>query len=655
MSMSDLQHCTQLHAAGRLEEAEAAYRALLAEPSDESMRAHQLLAVLLSDRGEAADALSHYDQALALGGASAELFFRRAGVLRSLGRAREALESYDRAIAKNPEYADAYHLRGVVLAALGRMAAAVESYDRAVALQPLIKNYWNNRGVALETLGRLDDAVTSYDRALGLDPGYLQAHHNRGSTLLKLGRLEDAVTSFDRALACNPNVAEPWNFRAVALASLDRHAEALESAERALAIRPNYPEAQNTRSVALRALKRLEEALFAAEAALLSRPGFPEALNSQGSALAKLGRFEEACASYRQALASKPDDASIQLNFGMALEALDDFEGAQNAFAAAQALAPEMPDPRHASALAHIRAGDLHAGFRLYEARWTQKGGPRHAYPEETLWLGEDPLGDRMLLVHAEQGFGDVIQFSRFAAMAAPPSQQILQVQPPLKRLMKSLDGAGKVLAVGEETPPFDLHIPVMSLPLALKIGLADIAPRIPYITATPFMIEEWRRKLPPANGPRVGVAWSGNPGHDNDQNRSMMLETLRPLLDEDAQFISLQKEHRASDYAALARTPHLIRIGDELGDFADTAALISCCDVVIAIDTAVAHLAGALGKPVWLMLPLFSDWRWQNGRDKTPWYPSATLFRQETFGDWDGVVRRVAAHLRRFALGGGR
>jgi tetratricopeptide (TPR) repeat protein len=610
-----LQRGAQLHAEGRLDQAEEIYRALLDGPPQQVATAHYLIGLLLTDRHDPAGALGHYDAAVELGAASADLFFRRGELLRTIGRLDEALNSY----------------------------------DKALALKPDAKACWNSRGVVLEGLGHLSQAVESHDRAIALDAEYVLSHHNRGSALLKLGLLEEAVEAFEQGLARNPAIPETWNFKAVALALMERYDQALVSSDRALELRPYYPEAHNNRSIALRALKRTDEALAAAEAALVARPNFPEALNSKGSALSKLNRFDEACDAYRNALAGKPNDAAIHLNLGMALEALGDLDGAQAAFATAHALAPALPDARFASGLAHIRAGDIRSGFKLYETRWTQKGGPRHSHPEHSLWLGETPLGERTLLVHAEQGFGDVIQFCRFAPLAAPPSRLVLQVQPSLKRLLASLDGAGAVCAVGEAPPSFDVHIPIMSLPLALDLGLEDLAPHSPYLHASPVLVERWRQRLPPADGPRIGLAWSGNPGHDNDHNRSMTLEHLDPLLRCKAQFVSLQKDYRADDLERLRRSPDILRYDDELGDFADTAALVACCDLVIAVDTAVAHLAGALNKPLWLMLPRFCDWRWMNGREDSPWYPAATLFRQGAFGDWTGVIERVAARLQAF------
>jgi tetratricopeptide (TPR) repeat protein len=647
MDTAAIQRGAELHSQGRLDEAEAAYRGLLDGPPEQVATAHQLLGLLLTDRGDTAGALGHFDAAVAGGGGTADIFVRRGALLRSLGRTRDALDSYDQAIALDADDAETHHLRGMACAALDMAAAALESYDRAIARQPLIKTYWNNRGIVLEAVGRLASAVTSYDRAIALDPDYVLAHHNRGSALMKLERLDEAVASLDEALARNPSIPESWNLRGVALAKLELYALSLASSDKALALRPAYAEAHNNRSVALRALKRFDDALAAADAALAVRPGFSEAMNSRGSALAKLNRYDEAVESYRRADLGLPNDASIQLNLGMALEALGDLPQAQQAFAASEALAPHLPDGRVARSLAFIRAGEIAKGFKLYEARWLQKGGPRHAHPQETLWLGETPLGARRLLVHAEQGFGDVIQFCRFAPLAAPSQQVILQVRPPLKRLMASLQGVGALCDTDETPPAFDVHIPVMSLPLALGLGLGDLSPTIPYLHAEAAAVDIWKTRLPPAHGLRVGLAWTGNPQHDNDHNRSAPLSVFGPLLAEPVQFISLQKDYRPEDEALLGAYPGVLRFEDELKDFADTAALIACCDLVITVDTAVAHLTGALGKPVWLLLPRYCDWRWMNDREDSPWYPTATLFRQTWFGDWSALIARVAHRLR--------
>jgi tetratricopeptide (TPR) repeat protein len=647
MDLDAFRPAAALHAEGRLDEAEAAYRTLLAGDAEQSAMAHRLLGMVSADRGDFQGALTEYDRALTLGEADASLLFSRGAALRSLGRMAQALESYDDAAALNPDFAEAHHMAGVCLAALGRLDEAIERYKEATRLSPDEKRAWNNLGVALEAHGRLSDSLDSYARAVALDPDYVQAQHNRGSALLKLDRWAEALTSFDAVVAHRADIPETWNMRAVALARLDRHAEALQSAERALRLRPNYAEAHNTSSVALRALKLYEQALDAADAALAARPGFAEALNSRGSALAKLNRFDEAHESYRQALDISPDNAAIVLNLGLALEAMGDLVAADTALAKAEALSPDTPDAPFARGLVRIRSGDVAGGFALYERRWTQRGGPLLRYPKQTLWLGETPLGDRRLLVHAEQGFGDTIQFCRFAAMAAPPSQLVVQVQPGLKRLLSTLDGVADLLDFDDPTPDFDVHIPMMSLPLALKLDVEGLSPRTPYLSADPERVAAWWARAPKSGRFRVGLAWTGNVHHDNDHNRSIAFASLRPLLAAGAEVVSVQKEYRPEDLAALKDAPEVGRFETELRDFADTAALVETCDLVITVDTSVAHLAGALGKPAWVLLPRFCDWRWMNDRTDTPWYPSVRLFRQPTYGAWAPVIETVAARLR--------
>jgi len=661
-SRSALELGAQLHAQGLRGDAIAAYRRCLAalelangapldpQTAETARTARQLLGLAFLEDGDAAVALEQFDAAEALGAGSAELDFRRAGALRTLGRLNEALAAYERARLKAPDHAEALHHRGVCLAGLGRYEEADQAYGEALAVNPDAKAVWNNRGVALEARGLFKEALEAFDQALALDGAYLQAHHNRGSALLKLGRLEDAIVSFDRALALSHAVPEPWSHRAVALAGLKRYGEALESAQRALALRPGYPEALNTSSVALRGLGRDAEALNAADAALRSRPAFAEAHSSRGSALLTLGDAQGACTAFKAALDLRPDDAAILLNYGMALEATGDLAAAAAILERSEALAPDLPDARFARALVSIRSGDIKTGFALYEARWRQSGGPKLAYPEDRLWLGHEPLGDETLLIHAEQGFGDVIQFSRFVSKVAAPSRMIIQVQPALRRLMYGLGGA-RVLSTAEDPPPFDRHIPFMSLPLALKLDLDDVRPSGPYLSATPVLRDRWRARLREQRGqaaprPIIGLVWAGNPLHENDRNRSIRLETLAPIFALDAEFVSLQKAIPPRDAALAAATGRLQRFDDAFPDFAETAALISLCDLVIAVDTAVAHLAGALGKPLWLLLPRPCDWRWMNDRADTPWYPSAVLFRQARAGVWEDVIDDVLSRL---------
>lgn len=608
-----LERATTAHGEGRLEEAERLYGALFDAPEAQVGVLHYVLGMLHAQRGDKQAALAAYDKARWAGFGAPDLCLARADLLRQLGRPIEALEAYDRAIA------------------LGLASPALH----------------NKRGVVLEGLGETRAAIAAYEAALALDPGHAYAHHNRGSALLKLEAYADAVAAFDAALGVDPAIAESWNLMGMAFEGLSQHADALLCFDQAIALRPAYAEAFNNRSIALRWLKRFEEAVDSASEALALDPTLYQALNSRGSAFARLNRFEEAIADYEAALAMCPGYAGAILNRGGAREALGDAVGALADFDLARRLEPSLPDAAFNTALVHLREGDYARGFELYKARWDKPQGPRLAYPRETLWTGEQPVAGKTLLLHAEQGFGDVIQFCRFAAdVAGMGAEVILTVQTPLLRLAASLAGPARVMSVDEPPPAFDLHIPLMNLPSALRLSVQAVD-RGAYLSADADLVAAWAIKLAHLRRPRIGLAWSGNPKHENDHNRSMALAELGPLFELPVSLIALQKEFREADLALMNAGAPIHRFDAALDDFCETAALIAQCDLVVAVDTSIAHLAGALGKPVHILLPCHADWRWLAKRADCPWYPSARLFRQEAFGDWSGPVAAVVQAMK--------
>jgi hypothetical protein len=297
-----------------------------------------------------------------------------------------------------------------------------------------------------------------------------------------------------------------------------------------------------------------------------------------------------------------------------------------------------------------LRLGDFATGWREYEWRWEEKpwkgAKPRFARPE---WLGAEPLAGKTLLLYNEQGLGDTLQFCRYAKRAAESGANVvLVVQPQLRSLLAGLEGTTRVLERRSELPAFDCHCPLPSAPLAFKTGLDTIPADIPYIRSDPALVGAWRERLGAKTRPRVGVAWSGNPGHLNDRNRSVALAQMLPLASEEGEWVSLQKDTRAADARVLASRSDIRHFGEALGDFADTAALVEHMDVVVTVDTSVAHLAGAMGKPTWILLPFNPDWRWLLDREDSPWYPTARLFRQPAIGDWASVIARVRDELAR-------
>jgi len=628
-----LERATELHGAGDLDGAEALYAALLTAPGAPVERLQFVLGMLAEARGDKAKALAHYDLSAEAGFVSTELAPRRAELLRRAGRTPEALAAYDLCLSLGLDRPDLHHARGVVLAALGRHADALAAYDAAAVGDPENPKVQGNRGVALEALGRSDEAVAAYRAALVLDPGYRHAHHNLGSVLLKQEKFEPAAQSLERALRIDPTQPETWNLLGVARCSQDRHAEALVCVDHAIELRPAYAEAHNNRSIALRWLRRFDEAIESASRAHALDPTMAAALNSRAVALMRLNRHEEALFDLNAALALKPRFASAILNRGSALEVLGEVDAAMADFREALRLEPEIPDGEFNLGLAYLRLGDYREGFSRYERRWDRKAGPYLPHPRSQLWQGQD-LHGKKLLITAEQGFGDMIQFCRFAAdVAAQGARVVLQVQPPLKRLMQRLAGPERVIGLDDPTPPFDLYCPAMNLPRALNLDLAGVR-RGRYLFASDDDIAVWRDALGEDGRLRVGLAWTGNPGHENDHNRSATLDAFAPLFDRGFDLVSLQKQHEPDEHRALEAAG--VRAFDSrLHDFSDTAGLIGACDAVVAVDTSVAHLAAALGKPTFILLPKVSDWRWMNTRVETPWYPTARLCRQTAARDW--------------------
>jgi tetratricopeptide (TPR) repeat protein len=519
--------------------------------------------------------------------------------------------------AAKPDFFDAVHLLAYVQSELGRKEAALTNYDRAIALRPGHAAALSNRGNTLQDLQRFDEALASYDRALSVQPDFAAALSNRGNALRALKRFEEALASYDRALAVRPDFADALSNRGATLYELKRFTEALASYDRALAVRPDAAETLSNRGAALYELKRFAEALASYDRALAVQPAYAEAHFNRGNALQELKRFDEALASYGRALAIRPDYAAAHAN----------------------------------QALCRLLIGDFDRGWEGYEWRWQteplQSNKPTFAQP---LWLGREDISGKTILLHAEQGYGDAIQFCRYVPMvAARGARVILQVPERLSGLMSTLSGAPQVRAAGKIQAGFDVHAPLLSLPLAFGTKLETIPSATPYLFASSKAASDWAKRLGPKRRPRIGLAWSGSPTHKNDHNRSINLGSLLPLFEIDATLVSLQKDTRGEGEKALKGQMGLLDFCDELEDFSDTAALMSNLDLVISVDTSVAHLAGALGKPIWVLLPFVPDWRWLLDREDSPWYPTARLFRQDDKCDWDSVIGRVHSALHDF------
>ena len=594
------------------------------------------------------------------------------------GRFVEAEACYQHALATEPEQPDALHLLGVVayqtgrhdvaaaliaqairrnahspvyffnhalaLKHLGRLDEALASYDRAVGLDPTYAEAFGDRGIVLDMLRRPADALASYDRALALRPDYVDALYNRGNALKDLGRFEAAVASYDHVLEHNADHAQALNNRGNALQALRRFEEARASYDRAIALKSDYVEAFNNRGVVLHELGAFGAAVKDYDAALALMPDCVQALYNRGNALAAQQRFTDALASYDRALALAPDHAEAHYNRANALQALGQIEAALAGYRKAQALRPDYVEARWNEAYLRLLGGDFAGGLAQAECRWENPAlGLRARNFAQPLWRGQR-LEGKTILLYADEGFGDAIFYSRYVPLlAARGARVVVEADEALRPLLAHLPGVSRCVAPTESVA-FDLHCPMSSLPLAFGTRMTSI-PAIPQLQAPPS--PKWQAQLGRKNALRVGLAWSGNPRHANDHNRSIALALLAPLIEVGASFVSLQKEVRPADAPTLARTPRILDVAPSLENFADTAALIGELDLVISADTSVAHLAGTLGAPVWILLPFIPDWRWLLNRPDSPWYPSARLFRQDERRDWRPVVAAVERALR--------
>jgi len=369
----------------------------------------------------------------------------------------------------------------------------------------------------------------------------------------------------------------------------------------------------------------------------LNRPNLALAYHYRGAEYLKTNRYDEAIADLDRAIMLEPVKLpAAYSDRGIAYRRKGDY-------AKAIALAKDYVDAHFNEALALLTVGEYARGFAEYEWRWKRAGVARRSLGKP-LWLGEYPLGRKTILLHAEQGLGDTIQFARYAPLLAQGGATVLlEVQPELKDLLSGLEGV-RVFARGEALPAFDVHCPLGSLPLAFKTTLTTVPVGIPYLGASEERIATWGARLEALPGKRVALAWAGNPNHINDRNRSIALARLAPLLSmPGVSVVGIQRDVPESDRAPLAGLTHL---GEELADFQDTAAVIALCDLVVTVDTSVAHLAGAMGRPLWVLLPFWPDWRWTLGAERSPWYPDARLYRQGANGDWDAVIARLAAEI---------
>ncbi len=567
--------------------------------------------------GAGANGVCHGPQVGTVGVRESQALHARANALARQGDSEQALALFRRAIELQPEYPELHNDLGVALAQQGQVEEAVQQFQEALRQKPEYPEALNNLANLLRTLGRFEEAVESYRRALAIRPDYPDASKNLGNALAEKDRLDEAITCYRAALRYNPGYAEVHNNLANALVRQGRFEEAIASYRRALQHSPTYTQAYNNLGNALADDGRLAEAVACYHEAIRLNPEYPEAYNNLGVVLDKQARHAEAGDAFREAVRLRPDYAEAHLN----------------------------------RALGWIQAGQFEQGWAEYEWRWRSPGTTRPQFPQPH-WGGE-PLAGRTILLYAEQGLGDTFQFIRYAALLKRRGAKVIfDCQPSLVPLLSSCAGIDRLVARGSPLPEFHTHCGLMSLPWLMRTTLATVPADVPYLQADPALVTKWRHELAPLDGYRIGLSWQGNPRYKGDRHRSIPLEKFAPLAElPGARLISLQKGLGTEQLAVHGERLGIVPLGDRLdeagGAFMDTAAVLMNLNLLITSDTAIAHLAGALGVPTWVPVTWTADWRWLERRADCPWYPTMRLFRQPEHGDWDSVFRSMAEEIR--------
>lgn len=614
--------------------------------------AHNNLGIALKVLNRHEEAIACWHKAIALKPDYAEAHSNLGNLLNTLQRHEEAIACYQRAIAIKPDYAEAHSNLGNALLALKRDAEAIDCYRQAIALKPNYADAHYNLGNALNAAGRSAESLDCYHRAMALKPAYAEAYSNLGNALVTLGRNEEAIIACQQAIALKPDFAEAHSNLGNALNALNRTQEAMICYHKAIALKQDCAEAYYNLGVALKTQKRAAEAVDYYRKAISLKPDFADAYNNLGTALNALNRPEEAMVCFKQAMALKPDFAEVHSNFGNAVNALNRPAEAMDHYQKAITIKPDCADAQWNLSLALLALGQFEPGFREYETRWARKATKPLLETPYPCWLGDVDIAGKKLLIQFEQGQGDAIQMLRYVPLLEEMGVECwIQLPKALLPLMRRSFPQAKMLVLPNLCPAgMDYRIPLMSLPLAMQtFSEAAIPKPSSYLKPDESRIAFWRAQLATQSSSKtVGLVWRGNPEHHNDHNRSAAVSDLLPLVaaHPSIQFVTLQKDLSDNERTALEHHRNLRILDPELSSFDETAAVMCVLDLVISVDSAPAHLAGALGRPAWILLPFCAEWRWLTERSDSPWYPTAQLFRQPAIGDWTRLINRVSAAL---------
>jgi tetratricopeptide (TPR) repeat protein len=537
-----------------------------------------------------------------------------------VGRFNEAIIIFDELLKKQPNDFNVLQVLGALYSQTKQPAKAVDALSRALEINPNFVEAYYNRSIALNELGLLQEALVGYDKAISINSNYADAHFNRGNVLNELGRLEEALESYDKAISIKADYAEAYSNRGIALQRCERLEEALADYDKAISIKADYAEAYSNRGTVFKELGRLEEALESYDKAISIKADYAEAYSNRGITLKELGRLEEALLSHHKAVDIKPDYAEASWNLS----------------------------------LCNLLMGNFQDGWQGYEWGWknNQRGTKRNFL--QPLWLGGESLKDKTILIWAEQGVGDVIQFCRYLSIVRSVGCRVIfEVPKKLIPLMRGLTSFDELIEQGKPLPLFNYHCPLMSLPLAFKTDISTIPQSNKYLDVQLNRLNEIKQEIAlknPMKKPLIGISWHSIAKATGISRSIELKQLIESLSLEQVQYVNLQ-------YGDTAREIEEIRsaFGVEIAqssvnnhdDIVGLSALIDACEVIVSIDNTTVHLAGALGKPTLVLLPFASEWRWLLDRDDSPWYQSIKLYRQERMGDWSEVLSRVKTDLQ--------
>jgi len=674
----NLSAAIRLHQAGRLEEAEQVYRQILTEQpghpdalhllglvthqtgrSTEAIKliqaalearpefpdAHANLGLVYRQLGQVELAIESLRRALKSEPDSAEWLHNLGAALLDAQRPQEAIAHLNRAVVLNPQLAEAWNGLGFAHHQLRNHAEEKACYERAVAIDPTLASAHLSLGLVLQQEGKIDDAISCFQQAVNLKPNYTDAYFGLGFALHDKKQLDEAATAYRQVISLEPTSVRALNNLATVLLDQGKSTEAISCLRRADEIAPNSAEIQYSLGQAFKADSQLAKSEHSYRRAIDLKPEFPEALNNLGTLLSGQQSLAEAASCFRRAIELRPKYGDAYHNLGNALMAQGLLDESGACYRRAIALMSNPAEPSFSESARKLLTGNLQQGWVEYEARWHTGQIPIRSFPFPA-WNGEN-LAEKTILLHAEQGFGDTLQFIRYASVVKNlGATVIVECQPQLTRLLTSQPSIDRLIPEGDNVPKCDFHAPLLSLPRIVKTTLESIPALVPYLFAKPALIAYWREKLSSVRGFRIGINWHGRTGTLTSHRRDIPLALFESLSAiPGIQLISLQKSTGPNQSVGARQPSNILHLSDfdtAHGPFMDTAAIMHNLDLVISSDTSIAHLAGALGLPTWVPLPFAPDWRWLLHRSDSPWYPTMRLFRQRSVGNWEGVFSEI-------------